>query len=62
MSAHLGQLTKDDKKRLNIKAAEIEHFITNHMFPINEDHLNGMVDYVVTKLFEFKESEPLKSD
>lgn len=61
MSAHLGQLTIADKKLLQQKVEDIQMFITNRVIPINDDHLDACVDYIVTKLIIYKESDPFEA-
>jgi hypothetical protein len=58
---HLGTLTQTDKELLAKKVQEVEDYISHEMWPINEAHLDGCVDYIVTKLILYKESEPFKN-
>ncbi len=62
MSSHLGNLTRDDKQRLDDKVKRIELFIARDMLPINDDHLDACVDYIVTKLHEYKATDPFRSE
>lgn len=55
---HLGTLTKGDKDRLAKQVELVEHFIEEVMIPLNEDHLDACIDYIVTKLVLYKESDP----
>lgn len=60
--SHLGTLTKDDKEKLQARVEKLTKFLSEDMWPINEDHLDACIDYVVTKLFEYKNSNPFERD
>ena len=62
MSSHLGVLTKEDKVKLYAYVEEIKDFIREEMHPINDDNLDGFIDFIVTKLIVYKETHPFDKE